>query len=181
MQDPPRRPPCHACRPPTCTPACPSIRIAGNCNATVAAPSQTVSVALRALIIDDNPHFLEAARFSLERQGVTVLGVAATGAEALAQAEALEPDVALVDIGLGEESGFELTRRLLDGLPHMRMRVVLISTRGEEDYADMVEASPAVGFLSKSDLSARTLGALLSGGGAWEGADEAEPSGLPGT
>ena len=147
----------------------------------VGALSETVSVALRVLIIDDNLRFLEAARSSLERQGIRVAGVATTGAEALAQAEALAPDVALVDIGLGEESGFELTRRLVDSLPHLHMRVVLISTRGEDDYADMVKASPAIGFLSKSHLSARTLGELLSGDDAGEGAGAAEPSVTPGT
>jgi DNA-binding NarL/FixJ family response regulator len=135
---------------------------------------ETVSVALRVLIVDDNPRFLEAARSSLERQGVRVVGVAATSAEALAQAEALSPDVALVDIGLGEESGFELTRTLVDSFPHLRRRVVLISTRGEDDYADMIETSAAIGFVSKSHLSARALSDLLSG-------DEVEPSGLPGT
>ena len=123
---------------------------------------ETVSVALRVLIVDDNPRFLEAARSSLERQGVRVVGVAATSAEALAQAEALSPDVALVDIGLGEESGFELTRRLVDSFPHLRRRVVLISTRGEDDYADMIETSAAIGFVSKSHLSARTLAQLIS-------------------
>jgi DNA-binding NarL/FixJ family response regulator len=129
---------------------------------------------LRVLIVDDNPRFLEAARSSLERQGVRVVGVAATGADALAQAEALKPDVALVDIGLGEESGFELTRRLVERFPGLRRRVVLISTRGEDDYADMIETSAAIGFVSKSHLSARALGELLS-------ADELEPSGLPET
>jgi DNA-binding NarL/FixJ family response regulator len=131
-------------------------------------------VALRVLIVDDNPRFLEAARSSLESQGVSVVGVATTGPEALAQAEALEPDAALVDIGLGEQSGFELTRLLVEGFPHLRGHVVLISTRGEDDYADMIEASAAVGFISKLHLSARALTALLSG-------DEVEPSVLPGT
>ena len=147
----------------------------------VGALSDTVSVALRVLIIDDNLRFLEAASSSLERQGIEVVGVAATGAEALARAEALEPDVALVDIGLGEESGFDLAHRLVEGFPHLRGRVVLISTRGEDDYADMIETSPAIGFISKSHLSARAIGDLLSGDGAREGADEVEPSGLPGT
>jgi two-component system nitrate/nitrite response regulator NarL len=138
-------------------------------------------VTLRCLIIDDNARFLEAARASLERQGIEVVGVAATGAEALAQAEALKPDVALVDIGLGEESGFELTRRLVDSLSYPRVRVVLISTRGADDYMEMIETSPAVGFLLKSHLSARALGEVLSGAGTRKGAGEVEPSGLPGT
>jgi two-component system, NarL family, nitrate/nitrite response regulator NarL len=138
-------------------------------------------VQLRCLIIDDNVRFLEAARSSLERQGIEVVGVAATCSEALSHAEALEPDVALVDIGLSEESGFELTRQLVDGLPHLGVRVILISTRGEDDYADMIETSPAVGFLSKSQLSARALGALLSRHNAPAGVDQAEPSARPRT
>jgi DNA-binding NarL/FixJ family response regulator len=146
------------------TPACPRIRIAGSCNAGAGPLAETVPVALRILIIDDNVRFLEAARSSLQRQGIRVVGVATTVVEGLAQAEALEPDVALVDIGLGQESGFELTRRLVDSLPHLRVRTVLISTRAEDDYADMVEASPAVGFLSKSHLSAAALRELLAGG-----------------
>ena len=111
------------------------------------------------LIVDDNTRF-ERARSTLERQGIQVLGTATTIAEALQQAQALRPDVVLVDISLGDESGFELTRRLVDDL---RTRVVLISTRAEDDYADLVATSPAVGFLSKSQLSAGALRELLSG------------------
>jgi DNA-binding NarL/FixJ family response regulator len=129
---------------------------------------------LRCLIVDDNARFLEAARASLERQGVEVLGYAATAEEALRQAAALRPDVALVDIGLGEESGFDLARRLADVLPDLRMRVVLISTRGEDEYADMVAASPAVGFLSKSHLSAGALRELLLHGDGLPGPEDAE-------
>ena len=58
---------------------------------------------LRLLIVDDSPHFLRAARGLLERQGLMVVGVAAHGAEALRQVEALHPDLTLVDIDLGGE------------------------------------------------------------------------------
>jgi CheY-like chemotaxis protein len=63
------------------------------------------------LIVDDNMRFLDAARSTLERQGIQVIATATTTAEALQRAEALRPDVVLVDISLGDESGFELTRR----------------------------------------------------------------------
>jgi CheY-like chemotaxis protein len=69
---------------------------------------------LRCLIIDDSPRFLEAARGLLERQGVTVVGVASTSAEALQRVQELRPDVTLLDIDLGGESGLELARRLHD-------------------------------------------------------------------
>jgi len=120
-------------------------------------------MALRCLIVDDSTYFLDAARAALESQGVEVVGIAANSAAALRQAQALCPDVALVDIGLGDESGFELARRLVDGFTQLMTRVVLISTRAEDDYADMIATSPAVGFLSKSDISARALHELLNG------------------
>jgi CheY-like chemotaxis protein len=120
---------------------------------------------LRCLIIDDSPRFLDAARGLLERQGITVVGVASTSAEALQRAVALRPDVTLVDIDLGGESGLELARRLhrepgLAGSP-----VILISTHAEADYAELIAASPAVGFLAKSALSAGAIRDLLAGHG----------------
>ena len=112
------------------------------------------------LIVDDTS-FLEAARSSLSRDGIEVVGKATTISDALRQAEAVLPDVVLVDISLGEESGFELTRQLVERFPRLRSRVVLISTRAEDDFADLIAASPAVGFIPKSQLSAEAVDALL--------------------
>jgi DNA-binding NarL/FixJ family response regulator len=113
------------------------------------------AVELRCLIVDDSPRYLEAARGLLERQGVTVVGLAMTGNQAEGLAQRLRPDVALVDIGLGEESGFDVAKRLGD------TPVILISTRDADDFAERVMASPAVGFLSKSELSEAALRRLL--------------------
>ena len=118
---------------------------------------------LRCLIVDDNPRFQEAARTSLERQGIDVVATATTVDQALSSATALELDVALVDITLGEESGFELARRLVEVVPDLR--ILLISTRGQEEYADMIATSPAIGFVSKSRLSAAVLRGLLQDDG----------------
>jgi DNA-binding NarL/FixJ family response regulator len=117
---------------------------------------------LRCVIVDDSARFLEAARALLELEGVAVVGVASTIADALRLVDEVRPDVALVDIDLGAESGFELASRLArDGgrAPH---RVILISTHAEADFADLIDSSPAVGFLSKSDLSAEAISAVLS-------------------
>jgi CheY-like chemotaxis protein len=116
---------------------------------------------LRCLIVDDSAGFLVAARSLLEREGIAVVGVASTGAELLQRAEELEPDVILLDIGLGEESGFDLARRLAGKTPSGPPSVILISTRSGDDLADLIEASPAVGFLSKLDLSAKAIRDLL--------------------
>jgi DNA-binding NarL/FixJ family response regulator len=117
-------------------------------------------MAVRCLIVDDNHSFLDAARTLLEREGLTIAGVASTSAEALNAVEALRPDVVLVDVSLGEESGLELARRLLEDRDR-GATVILISTRSEADLADLVASSPAAGFLSKSELSADAIRGLI--------------------
>ncbi len=114
---------------------------------------------LSCLIVDDNPQFLAVARQLLDREGIAVVGVASTGAEAIERALELEPDVTLLDIDLGAESGFDVARRLaaVDTGP----RVILISTYAESDFADLIAASPAVGFLPKSELSASAISRIL--------------------
>ena len=115
----------------------------------------------RCLLVDDSQAFQQAARVLLEREGLTVVGVASTIAGALRQARALRPDLILVDIGLGDESGFDLAR-LLAKDPQAAADVILISTAAEADYRDLIEDSPAAGFLAKSDLSARAITQILA-------------------
>jgi len=104
-------------------------------------------MALRCLIVDDSPHFLQSAHALLEREGTAVVGVASTGTEALRRAEELQPDVTLLDVELGGESGFDLARRLQRETTLKPSSVILISTYAEEDFADLITASPAAGFL----------------------------------
>jgi len=120
---------------------------------------------LRCLIVDDNLHFLEAARGVLEREGVTVVGVASTSSQAVQQTNELHPDVALLDIDVGGESGCELAWRFQRETSLPRSRVILISTHAEQDYAELIAASPVVGFLSKSALSADAIRRLLGPNG----------------
>jgi CheY-like chemotaxis protein len=114
--------------------------------------------ALRILIVDDSRHFLDAATHALEQGGLTVVGTASTIAEALQLVQQLTPDAVLVDVDLGPESGFDLARRLTDT---DRARVVLISTYAESELSELIEASPAVGFVTKSELSASAISKLL--------------------
>ena len=118
---------------------------------------------MRLLIVDDNQSFLESARVFLEREGLDVAGVASTADEALRQVATLEPDVVLVDISLGKESGLDLARRLADRRPGAEPAVVLISTRGEADVVDLIAASPAAGFLPKAELSAGAIRRIVDG------------------
>jgi DNA-binding NarL/FixJ family response regulator len=114
------------------------------------------------LLVDDNRTFLETARDLLDREGVTVVGIASSTAEALMRAGALRPDVAVVDIGLGDESGFDLARHLAVA----GIAVIMTSTRAEADYADLIRESPAAGFLPKAELSAAGIRRVL-----WQGPD----------
>jgi CheY-like chemotaxis protein len=115
------------------------------------------------LIVDDNVDFLTAATELLEREGINVVGVASTSSDALQQADQLRPDLMLVDINLGAESGFDLARRLAQDGGQSASSVILISTYAESDVTELIDASPARGFLSKSDLSARAIQAMLGG------------------
>jgi CheY-like chemotaxis protein len=119
-------------------------------------------MSLQLLIVDDNAHFLEAARDLLEQEGMAVVALASTSAEAVERVAEFRPDVALVDIDLGEESGFDLATQLTQPLIGQAPRVVLISAYAEQDLHDLIEDSPAVGFLSKADLSAQAILPLLA-------------------
>jgi DNA-binding NarL/FixJ family response regulator len=118
------------------------------------------TMVLSVLIVDDSESFIDAARVLLERQGLEVVGVASTSADALRLEESDRPDVVLVDVMLGGESGFELARRL-DANGQGRTAVILVSTHLEEDFADLIAASPAAGFLPKSGLSADAIREIL--------------------
>jgi DNA-binding NarL/FixJ family response regulator len=116
---------------------------------------------LRCLLVDDSDPFLEATSVLLEREGLTVVGVASNTAGALRQARALRPDVILVDIGLGDESGFDLARLLARNGQGGGAEVILISAHAEADYLELIAESPAAGFLAKSELSARGISRIL--------------------
>jgi CheY-like chemotaxis protein len=116
---------------------------------------------LRCVLVDDNEAFLETASLLLEREGLTIVGMASTIAAALRQVRALRPDVVLVDIGLGSESGFDLARLLAQDGQIAGAEVILISTGAEADYRELIDDSPAAGFLAKSELSVRGISRLL--------------------
>jgi DNA-binding NarL/FixJ family response regulator len=116
------------------------------------------ATALRVLIVDDSSHFLNAARDLLELGGIRIVATASTGAEALRLTSELDLDGVLVDVDLGDESGLDLARALAaaEAPP-----VVLISAYPEAEFADLIASTPAVGFLSKSRLSAPAVARLL--------------------
>jgi DNA-binding NarL/FixJ family response regulator len=135
-------------------------KIPGSCNAKVPLVMHAEPVPVQCVIVDDSFGFLEAARALLEREGLAVVGVAATRSDAVRRVGELRPEVVLVDIDLGGDSGFEVARKIVDVAP---TTVILISTHAEDDFADLIAESPAAGFISKSELSASAIEDLLAG------------------
>jgi DNA-binding NarL/FixJ family response regulator len=116
-------------------------------------------VQLRCVIVDDDEAFLNVAQALLEQNGVVVAGTAGSSAEAVQRVRALRPDVVLIDIRLGQESGFD-TARQLAGTGHSAT-LVMISTHAGADYADLIAESPAAGFVPKAELSAAAIRRIL--------------------
>jgi DNA-binding NarL/FixJ family response regulator len=136
-------------------------------------------MSLRCLIVDDNPHFLESACALLERGGINVVGVASNSAEALRRAEELKPDFALLDIDIGGESGFDLAWLLERETSLEPARMIMTSAYSEEDFAELIAATRAAGFISKSNLSAPAIREIL--GMRSDAADPEPPSDPRGT
>ena len=111
------------------------------------------------LIVDDHEAFRESASALLKAEGFDVVGAAADGDDALAQAQRLRPHVVLLDIQLPDLDGFAVAERLAT-LPEAP-RVVLISSREASAYGHRLDAAAARGFITKRELSGRALSALV--------------------
>ena len=116
---------------------------------------------IRCLIVDDNASFRHEMGGLLEEQGLEVVGGAGSAAEALQQIAELRPDVALIDIDLGRDSGLTLATRLSEPRGPAVPNVILISTHDERAFAELIERSSALGFLPKTELSGAAIRGML--------------------
>jgi CheY-like chemotaxis protein len=114
------------------------------------------------LVVDDNQSFADVARGLLEQQGERVLGTASTCAEALELVAELRPDVVLVDMALGDECGLDVAQLLAMNGSRKMPAVILISAYSPCDFAELIAASPAAGFLPKSELSSDAIRQILA-------------------
>jgi DNA-binding NarL/FixJ family response regulator len=122
---------------------------------------------VRLVLIEDHQALREGLELLLGREGCEVVGTAGTAAEGRELIERLEPDVALVDIRLGDDSGIDLTRDVLDSDPGRR--VVLYT--GSSDVELLISGldSGARGYALKEGTPTELTGALetVAGGGTY--------------
>jgi DNA-binding NarL/FixJ family response regulator len=111
------------------------------------------------LIVDDHAGFRTQARALLERAGYDVVGEAEDGRSSLEAVRALDPDVVLLDVQLPDLAGFEVARRILEWPDPPA--IILVSSRDASDYGRSIDRSGARGFISKTELSAGALAAIL--------------------
>jgi DNA-binding NarL/FixJ family response regulator len=112
------------------------------------------------LIVDDHAAFRQSAGALLEAEGFEVIGEAADGAAALAEACRLRPQIVLLDIQLPGPDGFEVAELLATVAEPPA--VVLISSRDAASYGPRLRAAPARGFIAKRELSGEALAAVVS-------------------
>lgn len=117
------------------------------------------------VVVDDNQSFADVARVVLERQGRRVLGTAGTSAEAVELVAELRPEVVLVDLMLGDESGLDLAQVLAGDGSRDAPVVILISSYPRAEVAELIAASPAAGFLPKPELSSDAIHQIVVSSG----------------
>ena len=113
------------------------------------------------LLVDDQELMRMAFRMVIESQpDLTVAGEAATGLEAVAQAEALNPDVVLMDVRMPELDGVEATRRIVAA--GSAARIIILTTFDLDEYVYAALRAGASGFLLKDAQPADLLSAIRS-------------------
>lgn len=107
-----------------------------------------MSEAIRVLIVDDHTIVRKGIRALLaETEGIEVVGEAGNGQEAVAQADALRPDVILMDLAMPKLDGIEATRQIKAGRPESRI-LVMTSFAADDKVFPAIKAG-ALGYLLK--------------------------------
>jgi len=132
-------------------------------------------MAIKILIADDHALIRKVLRRHLEVEpDFNVAGEAVNGRDAVKQAEALLPDVVLMDISMPELDGIEATRLICQGLP--QVKVLILSIFNSSEYCNLAMSSGARGYLLKESASEEVVAAIrtVMGGGRYLGSGMAE-------
>jgi len=120
-----------------------------------------VCLSVRILIVDDHRLFAEALQVILAADPrLAVVGVAASGEQAVELAAELEPDVVLMDISMPGMGGFEATRKIVADRPHVR--VLMVTGSDARQDVDAAREAGAAGYVTKDHIAAELVGAILA-------------------
>jgi len=113
----------------------------------------------RILIVDDHPFVRQGLKAALAGSvEFEVADEASDGEEAVLKARSAKPDIVLLDISLPKKNGFEVLKQLQAEMPHVR--ILILSTFPEKQYAVRCFANGARGYLTKQSASDELLAAL---------------------
>ena len=113
---------------------------------------------MKVVLADDHRMMRDGLRALLERAGVTVVGEAANGREAIAEAKRLHPEILVIDIAMPELNGIDATRRLTAKIPDVK--VIALSMNFDRRYVIAMLEAGAAGYLLKNAASDELLIAL---------------------
>ncbi|MGD3105013.1 response regulator [Streptomyces sp. YGL11-2] len=120
--------------------------------------SVSEETALRVMVVDDHPMWRDAVARDLAQAGCDVVATAGDGLQAVRRAQAVAPDVLVLDLNLPGLPGVQVCKQLVGADPSLR--VLVLSASGE--HADVLEAvkSGATGYLLKSASTEELLDAV---------------------
>jgi DNA-binding NarL/FixJ family response regulator len=120
-------------------------------------------MAVRVLIADDHRLFAEALRAILGSDGrIDVVGLAASGDEAVEKAKELEPDVVLMDINMPGLNGVEATREIR--ATQKNVQVLMVTGSDASQDLEAARTAGAAGYVTKDRIAAELIGAILDTG-----------------
>jgi DNA-binding NarL/FixJ family response regulator len=117
------------------------------------APAAAKQKPIRALVVDDSLVALRAICTMLRTRGaISVVGTARNGRDAISKAQALRPDLVLIDMEMPGVKGLEATSWLRKRFPSIR--VIVVTVHDSQEVQEACEAAYADGFVSKSRIHA---------------------------
>jgi DNA-binding response OmpR family regulator len=119
----------------------------------------------RVLLIEDEPHIVEAIRFILTRDGWQV-EAHADGADAMDLIRRLQPQVLILDVMLPGRSGYEILQELRADPALAALPVLMLTARGQDRDRDLAERYGVSRFMTKPFSNTDVLASVreLSGG-----------------
>jgi len=115
-------------------------------------------MAIRVMVADDHPVVRQGLKFLLAREGFSVVAEAVDGRDALRQAEAARPEVAVLDLAMPHLNGLDAAREIMKISPGTR--TIILTQHTEEPYILEALRAGVHGYLLKSQAMPEVIQAI---------------------